>query len=54
MRRLFGIESRRNVVRFENQGKTWNHSELDKHADAFGLGIQELGLNKSRARVTPR
>ena len=44
IRRLFSLEVRRNAIRVENQGKTWNHQELDRHAEAFSLGIQELGL----------
>jgi acyl-CoA synthetase (AMP-forming)/AMP-acid ligase II len=42
--RLFCTEIRRNALRVEGQGKTWNHLELDRHANAFSLGMQELGL----------
>ena len=50
VKRLFSTEMRRNVLRVEGQNRTWNHNELERHAEAFQLGMQELGLKPSRRK----
>jgi acyl-CoA synthetase (AMP-forming)/AMP-acid ligase II len=52
LRRLFCAEARRSVLRVENQNRTWSQQELDRHAEAFSLGIQELGFKPSDKLVT--
>ena len=34
---------RRNAIRFENQGQTWDYREVNEHSNAFALGLVELG-----------
>lgn len=48
LRRLFGAEMKRNALRVEVQGRSWSLEELERHSDAFSLGIQELGFKQSR------
>lgn len=50
LRRLFGAELKRNALRVEAQGRSWSLEELERHSDAFSLGVQELGF-KQRSRT---
>lgn len=48
LKRTFSIELRRNALRVENQNKTWNHLELERHSDALGYGLLDLGFRRGR------
>ena len=55
LRRLFckeGPEVRRSVLRIENQNRTWSQLEIERHAEALSLGLQELGFKPNDKLVT--
>lgn len=48
LNRLFSVEMRKNGLRVENQSRSWSLKDLDRHAEAFSMGLQEMGFKQSK------
>ena len=48
LRRFFSQNALRSILRSESQNETWAYGDVEKHSDAFSVGLQELGFEKGK------